>query len=171
MDEQVWYTADRFDILWYISRWRGTVRLNDDSNSRRRTLNASRVNLNPIYVRRGQSARDDKSHIRMPRAECAWRLIGYGFMYRLAPKIAQVLHKAAGRRDDKPKCITGRHRLRSQCHKTWAILLLAGAILLKVHVWSTLSESNETREGDVGSRGVPWEGFVRGKGRSITSTY
>ena len=39
------------------------MRLNDDSNSRRRTLNASRVNLNRVDVRGGQSAREDKSHI------------------------------------------------------------------------------------------------------------
>ena len=46
-------------IMANISRWRGNVRLNNDSNSRRRTLNASRVNLNHVDVRGGQSARDD----------------------------------------------------------------------------------------------------------------
>ena len=35
------------------------------------TLNASRVNLNRVDVRGGQSAREDKSHIRTPWAECA----------------------------------------------------------------------------------------------------
>ena len=32
---------------------------------------ASRVIINPVDVRGGQSARDDKSHIRTWRAECA----------------------------------------------------------------------------------------------------
>ena len=57
--------------LTYISHWRGNVRLNHDSNSRRRTLNASRVSLNLVDVRGGQSVRDNKSHIRTPRAERA----------------------------------------------------------------------------------------------------
>ena len=39
------------------------MRLNDDSNSRRHPLNASRVNLNHVDVCGGQSARDEISHI------------------------------------------------------------------------------------------------------------
>ena len=66
----IWY-----DIHNYTSRWRGNVRLNDDSNSRRCTLNALRVNLNRVGVHCRQSAREDKSHISTPRAERAWRLM------------------------------------------------------------------------------------------------
>ena len=55
--------------LTYISHWHGNVRLNHDSNSLRRTLNASRVSLNLVDVHGGQSARDNKSHIRTPRAQ------------------------------------------------------------------------------------------------------
>ena len=62
-------------LLIYISRWCGNVCLNDDSNPRRHPLNASRVNLNRVDVHGGQSARDDKSHRRTPRAEHAWRFM------------------------------------------------------------------------------------------------
>ena len=41
--------------------------------------------------------------------------IGLRFHVPIGPKIAQVFRKAAGRRDDTPTRITGRHRLRSQC--------------------------------------------------------
>ena len=63
-------------ILFNISHWRGNVRLSDDSSSRRRTLNALRMNLNLIDVRGGQSAHDNKSHIHTPQAERTWRLMG-----------------------------------------------------------------------------------------------
>ena len=55
----------------YRSRCHGNVRINDDSKSHRIIPIAWRVTINPIYVRGGQSARDDKSHIRTWRAECA----------------------------------------------------------------------------------------------------
>ena len=48
----------------YRSRCHGNVRINDDSKSHRIIPIAWRVLINPIYVRGGQSARDDKSHIR-----------------------------------------------------------------------------------------------------------
>ena len=48
----------------------GNVRINDDSKSHTIIPIAWRVTMNPIYVRCGQSARDDKSHIRTLRAEC-----------------------------------------------------------------------------------------------------
>ena len=55
----------------YRSRCHGNVRINDDSKSHRIIPIAWRVTINPIYIRGGQSARDDKSHIRTLRAECA----------------------------------------------------------------------------------------------------
>ena len=57
--------------ILYRSRCHGNVRINDDSKSHRIIPIAWRVTINPIYVRGGQSARDDKSHIRTWRAECA----------------------------------------------------------------------------------------------------
>ena len=45
------------------------MRINDDSKSHRIIPIAWRVTINPIYVRGGQSARDDKSHIR-PSTSC-----------------------------------------------------------------------------------------------------
>ena len=47
-------------VYMYMSHWHGNVRGNNDSKSRRRTLNASRVNLNCVDARRGHSVRDDK---------------------------------------------------------------------------------------------------------------
>ena len=41
------------------SRCHGNVRINDDSKSHRIIPIAWRVTINPIYVRGGQSARDD----------------------------------------------------------------------------------------------------------------
>ena len=58
-------------IYIYISRCHGNVRINDDSKSHRIIPIAWRVTINPIYVRGGQSARADKSHIHTLRAECA----------------------------------------------------------------------------------------------------
>ena len=51
------------------------MHLNDDSKSRRHTLNASHVNLNRVDMRGGQSAWDNKSHIHTPRAEHACQLM------------------------------------------------------------------------------------------------
>ena len=48
----------------------GNVRLKDDSKLQRSIPIASRVIINPVDVRGGQSARDDKSHTRTLRAEC-----------------------------------------------------------------------------------------------------
>ena len=65
------YIHATVDIYIYRSRCHGNVRINDDSKSHRIIPLAWRVMINPIYVRGGQSARDDKSHIRTWRAECA----------------------------------------------------------------------------------------------------
>ena len=51
------------DYIIYRSRCHGNVRIND-SKSHRIIPIAWRVTINPKYVRCGQSARDDKSHIR-----------------------------------------------------------------------------------------------------------
>ena len=51
-------------IYVHRSRCHGNVCINDDFNSHRIIPIARRVTINPIYVRGGQSARDDKSHIR-----------------------------------------------------------------------------------------------------------
>ena len=58
-------------IYIYRSRCHGNVHINDDSKSHRIILIAWRVTINSIYVRGGQSARDDKSHIRTLWAQCA----------------------------------------------------------------------------------------------------
>ena len=58
-------------ICMYRSRCHGNVRLNDDSKSERSIPIALRVIINPVDVRGGQSARDNKSHTRTLRAECA----------------------------------------------------------------------------------------------------
>ena len=47
----------------------GNVRLNDDSKSQRSIPIASRVIINPVDVRSGKSAHDDKSHTRTLQAE------------------------------------------------------------------------------------------------------
>ena len=48
-------TINNMIIISNISHWRGNVHLNDDSNSRIRTLNASCMNLNLVDVCGGQS--------------------------------------------------------------------------------------------------------------------
>ena len=53
------------------SHCHGNLRLNVDSKSQRSIPIASRVIINPVNVRGGQSARDDKSHTRTLWAECA----------------------------------------------------------------------------------------------------
>ena len=53
------------------SHCHGNVRLNNDSKSQRSIPIALCVIINPVDVRGGQSARDEKSHTHTMRAECA----------------------------------------------------------------------------------------------------
>ena len=58
-----WQNSSITIIFNRISRYHGTVHLNDDSKSQRRALNAWHMILNLVHVRGGQTVCDDKSHI------------------------------------------------------------------------------------------------------------
>ena len=57
---------DKSHIYTYVA---GSVRVTINPNTY--VAGRVRVTINPVYVRCGQSVRDDKSRIRTLRAECA----------------------------------------------------------------------------------------------------
>ena len=65
------YTCIYIYIYMYRSRCHGNVHLNNDSKLQRSIPIALRAIINPVDVRGGQSARDDKSHTHTWWVECA----------------------------------------------------------------------------------------------------